>query len=89
MAELNAGWNRSFDVYDRIDKLGIDLMSKGEVLPAPKGRRICNLTFTPSGLVFTSGTGAGRGAVTNDDGDVPVAPWPASTCLDTPSSNRR
>lgn len=70
MAELNAGWKRSFDVYDRIDKLGIDLMGKGEVLPAPKGRRICNLTFTPSGLVFTSGTGAGRGAVTNDDGDV-------------------
>ena len=44
MAELNAGWKRSFDVYDRIAKLGIDLMSKGEVLPAPKGRRICNLT---------------------------------------------
>ena len=28
------------------------------------------VTFTPSGLVFTSGTGGGTGPVTNDDGDV-------------------
>ena len=40
--------------------------------PAPKGRRICSLAFTPSGLVFTSGTGGGSGALTNDDQDVEV-----------------
>ncbi|MFH1569913.1 MAG: hypothetical protein ABIL09_18110 [Gemmatimonadota bacterium] len=70
MAELHGSWKRSFDVYERLAKLGIDLQTKEEVLPAPRGRRICMLTFTPSGLVFTSGTGGGRGPVTNDDGDV-------------------
>ncbi len=70
MAELHGDWQRSFDVYDRIKELAIDLGTKGEVVSAPKGRRICSLTFTPSGLVFTSGTGGGSGPVTNDDGDV-------------------
>lgn len=70
MANLPDRWTRKFDVYERIDKLAIDLKTRDAVLPAPKGRRICMATFTPSGLVFTSGTGGGRGPVTNDDGDV-------------------
>ena len=70
MADLNERWKRDFDVYDRIDKLGIDLKTKDEILPDAAGRRIAMLTFTPSGLIFTSGTGGGSGAVTNDDGDV-------------------
>ena len=70
MAELHAGWQRDFDVYDRIKELGIDLGSKEDTIPNPKGRRIAMVTFTPSGLVFTSGTGGGTGPVTNDDGDV-------------------
>lgn len=70
MAELHDSWKRDFDVYDRLKELGIDLGKKDEVLPEPAGRRICMLTFTPSGLVFTSGTGGGSGAVTNDDADV-------------------
>ena len=73
MAELNVKWKRDFDVYERIDKLGIDLKSKAEVVSEPKGRRICGITITPSGLIFTSGTGGGSGAVTNDDGDVEAA----------------
>ena len=68
--ELHESCTRDFDVYDRIKELGLDLRTKEETIPAPKGRRICYLTFTPSGLVFTSGTGGGRGPVTNDDGDV-------------------
>ena len=70
MNQLPTPWRREFDVYERIGKLGIPLRTRAEVLPAPKGRRICMATFTPSGLVFTSGTGGGRGPVTNDDGDV-------------------
>ena len=70
MAELPDAWLRDFDVYDRIEQLGIDLKTKDDALPVPKGRRICMATLTPSGLVFTSGTGGGKGAVTNDDGDV-------------------
>lgn len=70
MAEINAKWQRDFDVYDRIKELGIDLGKKEDAIPDPAGRRICMVTFTPSGLVFTSGTGGGTGAVTNDDEDV-------------------
>jgi hypothetical protein len=68
--EINKNWQREFDVYERIKKLGLDLGRKEEVLPSPKGARICRLTFTPSGLVFTSGMSAGRGAVTDDDASV-------------------
>ena len=70
MVELHSDWKRKFDVYDRIKELGIDLGEKEGAIPAPKGRRICMLTFTPSGLIFTSGTGGGKGALTNDDQDV-------------------
>jgi hypothetical protein len=70
MAELNAKWQRDFDVYDRVKKLGIDLGTKEAAIPDPAGRRIAMVTFTPAGLVFTSGTGGGAGPVTNDDDDV-------------------
>ena len=70
MTDLHGDWQRSFDVYDRITTLGIDLGSKEDTVAPPKGRRICNLTFTPAGLVFTSGTGGGSGPVTNDPDDV-------------------
>ena len=56
----------------RLKKLNIDLGKKGDSISAHKGRRICTLTFTPSGLVFTSGTGGGSGTLTNDDQDVEV-----------------
>ena len=70
MMDLHSNWKRDFDVYDRINQLGIDLGAREDSISEPRGRRICGLTFTPSGLVFTSGTGGGRGAVTNDDRDV-------------------
>ena len=70
MTDINKNWKRDFDVYDRLKKLGVDLGKKEEVVLSPKGARICRLTFTPSGLVFTSGVGAGKGAVTNDDASV-------------------
>ena len=70
MAEIHSSWQRDFDVYDRLSALGIDLGTKADAISDPRGRRICNLTFTPSGLVFASGTGAGTGPVTNDDQDV-------------------
>lgn len=70
MIEIHAKWKRSFDVYQRIRDLGVDLGTREQSIPPPKGRRICSLTFTPSGLVFTSGTGGGTGPVTNDDADV-------------------
>jgi hypothetical protein len=68
--EKQYAWKRDFDVYSRIKELGIDLGRREDVIPIPKGRRICSLTFTPSGLVFTSGVASGMGAVTNDNKDV-------------------
>ena len=69
MVALHKAWKRDFDVYDRIKELNIDLGAKDSALP-PSGFPICGATFTPSGLVFMSGTGGGTGAVTNDDDDV-------------------
>lgn len=66
MFKVNEKWRREFDVYDRIAKLGLDLGTKEEVMPSTAAR-ICKLTFTPSGLVFTSGVAAGAGAMTDDD----------------------
>jgi hypothetical protein len=68
--DLHKSWQRGFDVYDRLKTLKIDLGGKADSISPPKGRRICGVTFTPSGLVFTSGTGGGTGPVTNDDKDV-------------------
>ena len=70
MAELLDSWKRGFDVYDRVREVGIDLGDRDSTISDPKGRRICSVTFTPSGLGFTSGTGGGKGPMTNDDGDV-------------------
>lgn len=70
--ELHKSWKRDFDVYDRLKALHIDLGKKEDAIQAPQGRRICSVTFTPSGLVFTSGTGGGSGSLTNDDRDVEV-----------------
>lgn len=70
MVELHSSWKRDFDVYDRLKKLNIDLGKREDSISPPKDRRICMLTFTPSGLVFTSGSGGGSGPVTNDDQDV-------------------
>jgi len=73
MTDINKNWKRDFDVYDRIEKLGIDLGKKEEVLPPSTGARLCRLTFTPSGLVFTSGAASGKGAVTDDDTSISEA----------------
>lgn len=70
--ELHKSWKRDFDVYDRLKALNIDLGKKEDAIQAPQGRRICSVTFTPSGLVFSSGTGGGTGSLTNDDKDVEV-----------------
>ena len=49
MTEINKGWKRDFDVYDRVTKMGLDLGERSGTISDPKGRRICSLTFTPSG----------------------------------------
>ena len=70
MVELNSSWKRSFDVYDRISRLGVDLGQKEDAVPPPGAQNISQVTFTPSGLAFLSGTSAGTGPVTDEDAEV-------------------
>ncbi len=70
MVELNSSWKRNFDVYDRISRLGIDLGQKEDSLPPLGVQNLAQATFTPSGLVFLSGTTAGMGAVTDEEAEV-------------------
>ena len=70
MVEMKSRWKRNFDVYDRISRLGIDLGQKEDALPPPGAENLAQATFTPSGLVFLSGTTAGMGAVTDEDADI-------------------
>ena len=51
-------------------RLGIDLGKKEDTLPPPGAQNLAQATFTPSGLVFLSGTTAGMGAVTDDDAEI-------------------
>jgi hypothetical protein len=68
--ELPKAWQRDWDVYERAKELGIDFRTEEEVVRGPKGRRICSVTFTPTGLIFTSGAGGGRGPAAQDDASV-------------------
>ena len=43
---------------------------KEDSLPPPGAENLAQATFTPSGLVFLSGTTAGMGAVTDEDADI-------------------
>ena len=59
--ELPTRWQRDYDVYDRLAELGIDLGRREDAI-APETNRIPRLIFTPSGLLFFSGSGRGRGS---------------------------
>ena len=50
---------RSFDVYDRVSELGIDLKSQAEIVTSLAGRNIAGAAFHESGLVYLSGIGIG------------------------------
>ena len=77
MADIHSSWQRDFDVYDRLNALGIDLGAQTDAISDPRGRRICNLTFTPSG---------GEAAATFYDIPDPfekdeIAIWSAKLCF--------
>ena len=64
--ELPTRWRRDYDVYERLKELDIDLGGP-EDGRAPETNRIPRLIFTPSGLLFFSGSGMGEGPITNDE----------------------
>ena len=67
--ELPSGWKRDYDVYDRLQELDIDLGRREDAV-APETNRIPRLIFTPSGLLFFSGSGFGEGPINNDEASV-------------------
>ena len=57
---------RNYDVYDRIKKLGIILGTFEEHVRSLEGRNIAGAVVQESGLVYLSGTGAGKLPMTDD-----------------------
>ena len=51
---------RTYDVYERITKLGIDLGTFDEHVRSLAGRNIAGAVVQESGLVYLSGTGTGK-----------------------------
>jgi hypothetical protein len=63
---IPAELRRTFDVYDRVRELGIDLGSFEQHVGSLKGRNICSAVVHQSGLVYLSGAGGGAKPM-NDD----------------------
>ena len=58
---------RDFDVYERIEKLRLDLGTfESWINRDLKGANICTITFHESGLVYISGYGYGPGQIYDD-----------------------
>lgn len=57
---------RDFDVYDRINKLGIPMGSFDEDVNSLKGAGIAGVVFHESGIVYLSGLGLGPGNMSDD-----------------------
>lgn len=58
---------RSFDVYDRIKELGIELGTWEENVTSLSGAGIASAVFVASGLVYLSGTGKGTLPMIEDE----------------------
>ncbi len=57
---------RDFDVYDRINKLGIPMGSFDEDVTSLAGAGIAGVVFHESGIVYLSGLGLGPGSMYDD-----------------------
>ena len=57
---------RNYDVYDRIEKLGIDLGTFEDNVTSLKGANIAGIVFHSTGIVYLSGAGGGERPM-NDD----------------------
>lgn len=63
---IPAGLRRDFDVYDRIETLGIDLGQREEQVRSLKGSNICGAVIHEGGLVYLSGIGIGDMQMSDD-----------------------
>ena len=58
---------RNFDVYDRIQKLGIDLGTWENNVKSLAGAGIAGVVFSESGITYLSGVGKGKLSMIEDD----------------------
>ena len=76
---------RNFNVYDRINKLSIDLGSFEDNVKTLKDSEICTEIFHESGLVYLSGHGYGPGQMYDDKSRITegqkAAEWIANSMI--------
>ena len=65
---IPAELRRNFDVYQRIEELGIELGTWEENVASLSGAGIASAVFSESGLIYLSGTGKGKLPMINDEG---------------------
>ena len=73
---------RSYDIYDRISELGIDLGDCESNVGSLAGRNICGAVVQESGLVYLSGTSAGGGPMNDTPERVEEGQAAAQRCAD-------
>ncbi len=73
---------RSYDVYDRISELGIDLGTRGDNVQSLQGQNIAGIVFQESGLVYLSGVGMGDMQMSDDPETVAHGQKAAAACAE-------
>ena len=79
---IPAELHRNYDVYDRIDELGIDLGTFEDRVSSLQGRNICGAVFHESGLVYLSGIGLGDHQMSDDPERVEHGQKAGQSCAD-------
>ena len=79
---IPAELRRNYDVYDRVNELGIDLGSFADNVSSLKGRNICGAIFHESGLVYLSGVGKGDYQMSDDPERVAHGQQAGQACAD-------
>ncbi len=73
---------RSFDVYDRLRTLGLDLGTFADNVRSLQGRNIAGAIFHESGLVYLSGIGLGEHQMSDDPERVAHGQQAGQACAD-------
>jgi hypothetical protein len=79
---IPAQLRRSFDVYERIRTLGIDLGTLADRVRSLKGAGIAGAIFHESGLVYLSGVGLGERQMSDDPERVALGQAAGKACAD-------
>ena len=79
---IPAELRRDYDVYDRIDEIGLDLGTFEERVGSCAGRNIASVVFHESGIVYMSGVGLGDHQMSDDPERVEHGQQAGQACAD-------